>query len=411
MVEEAWHKQSESLVEVQKRGSGLEAVVRSILRWPGGRVTYDHRRGYMLQVDFVYPAKERPQTLLSVTYTKPDTRGHSNENKLQLKLGELALLKNAYPDLRMVLAIGGSSDDWLPYVLKAFKVLYDETIHLWNESERDRLQEIASSPLSVPLRHKSLWANLRADWGERNLSPEGTAPSSSQVRHNILNIIRGSQARITHPSSIKNEIVRMCMQKSYDSSGKEWLSYRDQDWDKLEMSRNYFNPLEAIVEITLKNARLDFEGGLGNDVQLRSLLHELGMTSTSVSEDFSLYSERLDVPVYIQCKASGGGHKQHGKNIQNRTKEQIARSIIYRCRATPDGVIEWGPKTFHWIAVLDGNWGVTRRQPLKYIHMLQLAGYDKIFSAGELLKASYNVKGDDNPLADYLVNYLCCRRR
>jgi hypothetical protein len=175
------------------------------------------------------------------------------------------------------------------------------------------------------------------------------------------------------------------------------------------MSRNYFNPVEAAVEITLTDLRLAFKGGIARDVPVASLLHDLGMKGTSVSEDFILHSEALNMLVYIQCKSSGGGRSQHGKNIQNRTKEQITRSIIYSCRSTKPGVIEWHPKRFHWIGILDGNWGNERRQPLKYIHMLQLAGYDKLFCANDLLTPEGNVKRKVNPLGRYLVDILKCR--
>ena len=78
--------------------------------WQGGRVTYDHVRGYTLQVDAAHPSVARPDVIVSVTYTNPDTRGHSNENKLQLKLGELALLKGAFPDSRMRFSSGTYQD-------------------------------------------------------------------------------------------------------------------------------------------------------------------------------------------------------------------------------------------------------------------------------------------------------------
>jgi hypothetical protein len=91
----AWEKQSASLVEVQKRGTGLEATVRKTLRWPNGRIVYDKIHGYKMQIDAAYPNTTAPQIIVSVTYTDPDKRGHSNENKLQLKVGEPALLKAA----------------------------------------------------------------------------------------------------------------------------------------------------------------------------------------------------------------------------------------------------------------------------------------------------------------------------
>ena len=86
-----------------------------------GRVTYDEQYGYQLQVDAAYPSTDAPRTIVSVTYTKPDKPGHSNENKLQLKVGELALFKTYTAG-----ASAGSRHRreqvpaWLPYVLKAF---------------------------------------------------------------------------------------------------------------------------------------------------------------------------------------------------------------------------------------------------------------------------------------------------
>ena len=157
------------------------------------------------------------------------------------------------------------------------------------------------------------------------------------------------------------------------------------------MSRNYFNPVEASVELTLSQAGLRFQGGIARDVQVPSLLHNLGMHETSLSEDFILHSRKLDIPIYIQCKASGGGRAQHGKNIQNRTKEQIARGLFYRCNTARKQIVLQS-KMFKWIGILDGNWAVTSKQPLKYIHMLQLAGYDHFISADRLLTSSFVVK-------------------
>lgn len=86
----AWAKQSKSLVRVQRTGKGLEKKAKSILRskfgWTSGRIIYDHVRGYDLQVDFAAPSLDAPKAIVSVTYTAPDIRGHSNENKLHLKV-------------------------------------------------------------------------------------------------------------------------------------------------------------------------------------------------------------------------------------------------------------------------------------------------------------------------------------
>jgi hypothetical protein len=405
----AWSKQSESLVEVQKQGSGFETVVREVLAWPRGKVVYDTSRNYTLQVDNVYPLAVKPSIIASVTYTNPDTKGHSNENKLQLKVGELALLKNAYPQIRGVLVIGGTGDTWLAYVLEAFRIFYDEVIYLWTTAGVNRLKAIAKDPNSVQIRNQELWERMRKDWETRKLAPNETAALTGLVRYRIADILKQQKPVVHHPSFIQNEIARLCMQRSRDCGGAEWESYIKERWNNIEMSRNFFNPVEAAVEITLNEFSIAFKGGIARDVPVNSLLHDLGMKGTSVSEDYVLYSEALKMPVYIQCKSSGGGRKQHGKNIQNRTKEQITRSIIYSCRSTKPGSIEWHPKRFHWIGILDGNWGAGRRQPLKYIHMLQLAGYDKLFCANDLITPQGNVKRNNNPLACYLIDVLKCQ--
>lgn len=407
MSEEAWAAQAESLIRVQREGGNLEHTVRGILGWPRGRVVYDRERGYSLQVDAAFPSASSPAIVASSTYTKPGRRGHSNENKFQLKVGELALLKRAFPDIRVLLAIGGSGDDWLPYVLRAFRVFYDEVLFLWQEADRDRLRGISRHPASVPLRNQALWSDLRLAWANVQLAAVNSPIPNGLVRYKILDILHAQTPAVTEPRLIENEVARFCMQTSHDHSGKEWQRYLAEEWGTLEMSRNYFNPVEASVEITLRNARLWYEGGVGRDVKIQSLLHHLGMEETSVAEDFVLYSRKLKMPVYIQCKASGGGRSQHGKNIQNRGKEQIARSLLYRCGVV-GGKISWRPKDFHWIGVLDGNWGVTRRHPYKYIHMLQWAGYDKIVGASDLLTDTFEVKRQGNPLTQHLIDELEC---
>jgi hypothetical protein len=231
------------------------------------------------------------------------------------------------------------------------------------------------------------------------------APRSKNMR------LKAQKPIVYNPTLITNEIARLCMRRSYDLEGAEWQSYLKENWGSIEMSRNYFNPVEATVELSLTLANLAFDGGIARDIAVPSLLHDLGMPETKVSEDFVLHSDALDQPVYIQCKASGGGRTQHGKNIQNRTKEQTTRSILYTCSSSDRTTLVWNPKKFHWISVLDGDWGVTRAESLKYIHMLELAGYDKIIPAGSLLTKDLQVLRDGNPLTQYLTQTLQCRMR
>jgi hypothetical protein len=359
-------------------------------------------------VDAAYPSTAAPECIVSVTYTKPDMRGHSNENKLQLKVGELILLKGAHPEVRVILVIGGNGDAWLPYVLKAFRVFFDEVLLLWEERDRRRLAQIGRNPTLVPARHGEFWQAVCRERASRTLAPMGSPVPNCSVRFDVMDALKAQRPIVYNPSLIANPIARLCMRRSFELGGAEWDSYTKKAWAAIEMSRNYFNPLEAAVELSLVDGGFEFQGGVARDVEVPSLLHELGMTETKVSEDFVLQSDRLRLPVYIQCKASGGGRSQTGKNIQNRTKEQTTRSIMYACKS-PDGEsLIWHAKAFHWISVVDGDWGVSRAQPLKYVHMLQMAGYDKIFAASELLSGDLGVRRN-NPLVEYLEHELACR--
>ena len=407
-TEEAWTKQSASLELVQQTSKQLEQSVRGLLGWKAGRVTYDTHNGYKVQVDAVTPSLSNPRSIVSITYTDPDTRGHSNENKLHLKLGELALLKYAYPRIPVTLVIGGIKEAWLPYVLTAFAHFYDEVLFLWESGADERLQKMRATPLDTIPRNLQFWSGLSQDWSQVTLTPAGVAIPNGLVRYAVADALRDQVPKVYHPTMITNEIARLTMQRSRQYSGTEWEHYLNSRWGRLEMSRNYFNPVEASVEISLSSAGFMFQGGVAKDVPVPSLLHLLGMRETNLSEDFVLYSRRLDLPVYIQCKSSGGGRRQHGKNIQNRAKEQIARNILYRSKWN-DEVLQWSPKAFHWISVLDGDWGVTKRTPYKYIHMLQWAGFDAYFGASELLDSDLSVKrGRKNPLIRYLSDELDC---
>ena len=407
-TDDAWTRQSASLELVQQTSKQLEQTVRGLLGWKAGRLTYDINNGYKIQVDAATPSLSNPEHIVSITYTNPDTRGHSNENKLHLKLGELALLKHAYPATPVTLVIGGSKEAWLPYVLSAFAHFYDEVIFLWETGADERLRDIRADPLVTFPRNLDFWSDLAQDWNHVKLIPSGEAIPNGLVRYAVADALRDQVPKVYHPTMIKNEIARLAMQRSRQYSGTEWNHYLNDRWGWLEMSRNYFNPVEATVEISLASAGFKFRGGVAKDVPVPSLLHQIGMTETSLSEDFALHSHRLGLPVYIQCKASGGGRQQHGKNIQNRAKEQIARNILYRSSWT-DSALQWSPKLFHWISVLDGNWGVSKSTPYKYIHMLQWAGFDAYFGASDLLNADLSVKrGDSNPLVCYLNDALDC---
>jgi hypothetical protein len=407
-MEEAWKAQSDSLIEVQKKGGRLEAEIKKILGWQYGRVSYDNERSYDLQVDNVYPNLESPEVMASVTYTEPDTKGHSNENKLQLKVGELAIFKNSYPNCKIILILGGSQESWLPYVLEAFDFFFDEVVCVWDEKGRNRLSVIKKDPKnSIKLKHEDYWNKVRQEWDKIDYLDSTYEPPCGLLRYRVADRISSQTPPVDHPDLINTRVAALCLHRSKRKGGREWDHFRARRWNAIEQSRSYFNPLEAVVELSLKDGGFRFKGGIALDVPVPSFLHDLGMENTLLSEDFVLFSKKYDKKVYIQCKASGGGRKQTGKNIQNRTKEQVTRGLLYRSNIKNSKFV-YGSKNYIWISVLDGNWGVTKRTPLKYIHMLQTAGYDYFLGSENLVDSDLNpLQGDDNPLFQLLTDLQC----
>ena len=407
----AWQAQSKSLIKVQQQGGDLEKKIKEMLGWEGGRLIYHKKLSYDVQVDSVYPDLENPNVIISVTYTERDTRGHSNENKLQLKVGELALIKCAFPQCKVVLVIGGSEESWLPYVLEAFKFFFDEVIFVWNEEGINRLAEIKLDPNSVERNHIEFWNAIKNEWDSASLKELTFAPPNGLLRYKIADKLSSQRPYVDHPDLIESRIAALCMQRSKNKEGKEWEHFRARRWNAIEQSRSYFNPLEALVEITLRDGSIDFKGGIACDIPVKSFLHDLGMENTLLSEDFVLFSNKLNLPVYIQCKASGGGRMQTGKNIANRTKEQITRGILYRCKLGSERQIVLEKKNFIWVSILDGNWGVSKKNPCKYIHMLQHAGYDHFFGSEQLVDDQLQpLPPASNPLTRYLIDDLDCKK-
>jgi hypothetical protein len=397
----AYEEQSQSLKYVQKFGPELERAVATALAWSGGRVAYytnEQKVAYDLQVDCCFPNVEKPEAVVSVTYCKPDTPGHSNENKLQLKLGEMMLIKGVFPECRWVLVIGGNKETWLKYVLSAFDFFFDRIVLAWEKDFDQRVLGIKDNPKGIGLKHAQVWEQLNAEWGQVKLW--SGAPINSGLRRSLWELVSETGREGELPEDITNELFRCCMEAAFrrhketrGNVGKEWSSYLNEDWDALWQSRSFFNPAEAAIDLSLRRAGFCYRGALAQDEDVPSLIHTLGgseVDNTKVSEDFVLYSRSLDRPVFIQSKSTGGGLQGHGKNIQNRTKEQLARSLFYRGRIE-NGAIVLRPKDYFWISVLDGNWGVTKKTPLKYIHMLQWAGYDFLIAADSLVTDDLSV--------------------
>lgn len=408
-----YQNQSNSLKFVQKFGSQLENGVKKALGWASGRVVYFQTEQivYDVQVDSCWPDTDNPSAFVSVTYCKPDKPGHSNENKLQLKLGELMLLKARYPEIRAILVIGGNKNTWAPYILDAFTYFYDQTIFAWEDNFEEMIEKIKNDPTIVKLKHSTTWSQLSKEWMSKELWTDD--PINSSLRLSMWNEMSSIGCEGELPENITNEIFRHCMNAAYQRSvetrnknGKEWTNYVNNEWGKLWESRSFFNPAEAAIQLSLDSAGFAYKGGLAKDVDVPSLIHHLGgdhVDNTKVSEDFVLFSQRLQQPVFIQSKATGGGKEGHGKNIQNRTKEQLARSLFYRGAIDPNDInkILLREKDFYWIGVLDGNWGVTQRTPLKYLHMLQWAGYDRLVPADSLVNDDLTLNKNNN-----LINIL-----
>ncbi len=216
--------------------------------------------------------------------------------------------------------LGGTREAWLPYVIEAFTFFYDDILFLWNNDDAERLLNIGIEPTKTPLKHAQFWTDLRAGWKKRILSAPETKPPTGLVRYAILDALIASAGAKT-PDAIENEIARHCMQASLDAGATEWNHFLS-TLEAIEMSRSYFNPVEAIVDLLLKEGKFEYQEGSQRTLRFLSLLHQLGMKRTKLSEDFVLYSNRLKMPVYIQCKASGGGRTQHGKRYKTEPRNR-----------------------------------------------------------------------------------------
>jgi len=202
------------------------------------------------------------------------------------------------------------------------------------------------------------------------------------------------------------------MTVAHKNDSKEWHHFRRKNntgmaignfWEK----RSFFNPSEATVEMTLTRLGNHFSWGIAQDVIVENFMTRLAkikgrfeeFNRTKMSEDFVLkgIDKHKTIFVYIQCKSSGGGITRHGKNIQNRTKEQIARGLLYRAdlklnQKTSSYELVTKEQDWIWITVVDGAWNTNNTYPAKYIHMLYLAGYNFIIPADDLIDSTYNLK-------------------
>ena len=424
----AYSAQSASLGQSNVLGQQIESFVKSVTGGVKQRLFYSdtlgpkRRFGTDIDADCVLEDRDRSLVILSITHTKPDSKGHSNENKFQLKLGELWLQKTYDIDTRMAIVVGGSLENWLPWCLEAFKLFFDDAIFEWEPDFEERIKAWSLIPKD---KHRELWKFEKQIREEREsrISCSLEIPDSFLREHMFKEVVPQYYQKIKFPSEIRNDVLKRCMTTAYNKDGKEWHHFRaenntgaslDSFWEK----RTFFNPSEASVEMTLERMSNPFLGDIAEDIDVPNFMARLAkirdkfdeFNNTKMSEDFVLRGfdgDGNEKYVYIQCKSSGGGLKRHGKNIQNRAKEQIARGVLYRANLILDSSssayqLKTKEQKWIWVGIVDGNWGTSNTYPEKYIHMLLLAGYDKIIPADSLIDTStFNFKYP-NPLSLYL---------
>lgn len=422
----AYAAQSESLKHSNVLGDKIENYIKKVTGGKSERLFYSvtlgpvKRFGADMDSDCVLKDSKGNLVILSVTHTKPDSKGHSNENKFQLKLGELWLQKTYNPKTRVAIVVGGNQHDWLPWCLEAFKLFFDDAIFEWEKGFERKIKNWDK----IKHKHPELWKfeQIIRKHREQNIPSKLSLPDS-YLRDNIFHkIVPKYYQKIDSPSQIRNDILKRCMTVAHKNDSKEWKHFRRKDntgmaidnfWEK----RSFFNPSEATVEMTLTRLGNHFLGGIAEDVLVENFMTRLAkikgkfeeFNRTKMSEDFvlkGLNKSGKNVFVYIQCKSSGGGIKRHGKNIQNRTKEQIARGLLYRADlrlnpGTSSYELVTKEQDWIWVTVVDGAWHTNKTYPEKYIHMLYLAGYNFIIPADDLIGSTFNLKYP-NPLSKIL---------
>ena len=476
---EAYSGQSDSLGASNQRGQRGEELARDLTGGQSVELPYTNRDSphFRIQADCVIGLGTESELIISVTHTQPDNPGHSNENKLQLKLGELWLWKTHRPNRRVVIVLSGREDQWLPWCLTAFRIFFDDAIYEWEEGFEDRIrnafhdverrnfelwdqeicirndrEERAREILDLdevlisrlPLSELRLMARTAEISGRSRLTrPElvalfsdgeehssaSLAPQNSRLRQRYFETILPIYwRRFDVANEIPNLILRRCMesaeatfQRTNGRHGVEWRHFRRTDNTGISIQefwqcRTYFNPAEAVIEEIICLHDIPFLGGIARDVDVPSFMTLLARESdlfeefnkTKMSEDFVLMYNRgeQEGSIYIQSKSSGGGMDGHGKAIQNRAKEQVARNLLYRLRPiiSDNSEItgfEYVNREFNWVGIIDNNWALPAREPRKNLHMLLLAGYDHIFYADSLVDESL-CPVDDSPLSDYI---------
>lgn len=365
----------------------------------------DYHRSASIREDFILPNTGNPKTTIYVTHSNPSkARGHSNENKLHQALGELYLLKTYYPELRCVAFLGGLREKWTEYVPQAISFFYDGVSYAWDNDPAESFLQA----LDAPLKHSKFWEEETQLRKSIELSTDPQIAPNSFLRTNFYKQVIPKYLGITSPAAIYNEPLKFMAQSAIDKNGAFWQHLYSGDFPKIWSERTYFNPLEACVALLLNKEQFAYKGGLGEDVDVHhNLLLEMGYSSANRKTDF-LLEDAEGVPVYIQCKSAGGGQEgQLTKHITDRAREQIARSMIYRSTYR-NGKLISQPKNFRWYFVLDNKWRTPNHYPLKYLHILEIAGVDQVFPSDDLITDNFEVN-PNSELAKELSRIGCKR--
>jgi len=401
-----------ALVDTQVRGKKAEIAVSNFLN--NESILYHHRikERYLdisradIEVDFKIDEINGYETFISVTHSNPLIPGHSNENKLHQKLAELYLFKLKKPERRIVLVVGGDISKWSPYVLKVFELFFDKVVYV----ERKNFSQKMSMALKSQLNNKHFWIDEQKLLTKVKLLDQDSRVCSRNLRQEFYSqvILRlAEKAAPQYPNQIQNNILRKMGELGVDSIF--WNYIKSGQYEKVWQERNYFNILEAITEIVLESNNVWYKGGLGRSVAVHhSVLHDLGFTTTRFTEDFLLYSDNHKKRVYIQCKSSAGGPTNTSKALPSRAREQIGRSILYRSTINSTNGLVSNRKDYISIYILDGYWNYPKKYPLKYVHILQIAGADYILNGHELVNKNFEVI-DNNALTDIIEKLRCLR--
>ncbi len=406
----AYTAASSSLPTTVLTGRQLENFVSEILN--NQSIPYEDEKNLQydayhpsasIREDFVLPNVRNPETTIYVTHSNPSkSRGHSNENKLHQALGELYLLKTYYPELRCIAFLGGPREKWTEYIPQAISFFYDGVSHAWDNDPAESLLQA----LDAPLKHSKFWTEETQLRKSIELSTNPQIAPNSFLRTNFYKQVIPEYLGITSPTAIYNEPLRFIAESAIDNDGAFWRHLHTGDSSRIWSERTYFNPLEACVALLLNKEQFAYEGGLGEDVNVHhNLLLEMGYSSASRKTDF-LLEDAEGIPVYIQCKSAGGGQEgQLTKHITDRAREQIARSIIYRSTYR-NGELISQPKNFRWYFVLDNKWRTPNHYPLKYLHILEIAGVDRVFPSDDIITDDFEVN-PNSELAKELSRIGC----